>query len=52
MPTVIDAIKNLLVDDFGANVVLSQRIKAYYDFATNCLAKESLPSFVTSREFV
>jgi len=42
----------LVIDDFGANASLSAAVRAFYDFKINCMAKENMSTFVTSREYV
>ncbi len=42
----------LLIDDFGANPKLSAAIREYYDFMLNCMNRENMAAFVTSREYV
>jgi membrane-bound ClpP family serine protease len=41
----------LKIDDFGATPSLAAAVKEYWDFVVNCMVKENLVSFVTSREF-
>lgn len=41
----------LKIDDLGATPSLAAAVKEYWDFVVNCMVKENLVSFVTSREF-
>jgi hypothetical protein len=41
----------LKIDDFGAIPALASAVKEYWDFVVNCMMRENLVSFVTSREF-
>lgn len=51
MKTLKDELK-LKIDDFGATPALGKAIKEYFDFVVNCMIKENLTSFVTSRSFL
>jgi hypothetical protein len=42
---------NLIVDDFGAQPALARALRDYADFVNNCMVRENLSSFVTSREY-
>ena len=42
---------NLVVDDFGAQPALAKALRDYADFVNNCMVRENLSSFVTSREY-
>jgi hypothetical protein len=42
---------NLVVDDFGSQPVLAMALRDYSAFVNNCMVRENLSSFVTSREY-
>jgi len=42
---------NLLIDDFGGQPALALAVKDYFDFVNDCMVRERLSSFVTSREY-
>jgi hypothetical protein len=42
---------NLIVDDFGAQPALARTLRDYAEFVNNCMFREGISSFVTSREY-
>jgi membrane-bound ClpP family serine protease len=42
---------NLRIEDFGSNKPLAAAIREYFDFMLNCMSKEGIPTFVTSRTY-
>jgi hypothetical protein len=42
---------NLLVDDFGEEPALAKAVREYFEYISNCMVREGLHSFVTSREY-
>lgn len=43
---------NLIIDDFSGDPELARLIREYWDFVINCMVKEGMNNFVTSRAFV
>jgi hypothetical protein len=50
MRTLTDEL-NLVIDDFGTHPELALALREYFDFATDCMTREGLSSFVISRGY-
>jgi hypothetical protein len=42
----------LRIDDFGANAALARSVREYYSFVVNCMSREGLTTFITSRKYI